>query len=78
MLQGSRRLSIIDKRYTYNIYNLGDANMTSINRKANQNVQSDQAAKDGYGAVISTTFATVAMTAFLWSQIVAGLVQPIA
>lgn len=60
--------------------------MTSINQKAVQNVQHSQAANadftqsatQGYGAAISTTCATVAMTAFLWAQIVASLVQPIA
>lgn len=52
--------------------------MTPINSKpAHHNLSSIESNNTGFGAAISTSFATVAMTAFLWSQIVSGLVQPI-
>lgn len=53
--------------------------MTPINQTRAEDIQSlGERGQEGYGAAISTTFAVVAMTAFLWTQIVSGLVPPVA
>lgn len=52
--------------------------MTSTSRNpAHYKHSATESNNTGFGAAISTSFATVAMTAFLWSQIVSGLVHPI-